>query len=120
MTGLVEKVSRNELDVSILAPLVLQAAERGDKVAEEIVKQSADELVEHVRALLTRMEFKRNVDVVFIGGLIDHPNVYSNLLGSKLKSVLPQVNTRPPLSDPVRGAIHLGLRHLEEIQSRAT
>ncbi len=114
VSGLVEKVSRNTLDVSTLAPLVLEAAEQGDKVAKEIVKQSADELIDHVRALISKIQIKRKVDVAFIGGLIDQPNVYSNLLENKLSSVLPQVNVRPPLSNPVRGAIYLGLRHLEE------
>lgn len=114
VTGLVEKVSTNAFDVSTLAPLVLEAAERGDRIAEQIVKQSADELIDHVRALISKVHVKRKLDVVFVGGLIDHPNVYSKLLASKLVSVLPQVNVRPPLSTPVQGAIYLGLRHLEE------
>ncbi|HEY4643651.1 MAG TPA: BadF/BadG/BcrA/BcrD ATPase family protein [Bacteroidota bacterium] len=111
---LVEKVSRNALDMSTLAPLVLEAAKDGDKVAEEILKQAADELVLHVRALLSGIQVRRKVDVVFSGGLIDHANIYSEFLERKLISACPQVSVRPPLSSPLKGAIHLALSLLEE------
>lgn len=112
--GLVEKVSRNAFDISTLAPLVLEAAKDGDKVAEEILKQAADELVLHVRALLSGIQVRRKVDVAFSGGLIDHANIYSEFLERKLVSACPQVNVRPPLSSPLKGAIHLALSLLED------
>ncbi|MEE9187171.1 MAG: BadF/BadG/BcrA/BcrD ATPase family protein, partial [Bacteroidota bacterium] len=45
VSGLVEKVSSNAFDVSTLAPLVLEVANRGDRIAGEIVRQSADDLI---------------------------------------------------------------------------
>ncbi|MEE9186705.1 MAG: hypothetical protein V3U10_01600, partial [Bacteroidota bacterium] len=113
------KVSSNAFDVSTLAPLVLEVANRGDRIAGEIVKQSADDLIVHVRALISKVQAKRKLDVALLGGVIDHPNVYSTLLASKLSSVLPQVNVRLPLSTPVQGAIQLGLNHIEEKHSVA-
>lgn len=120
VSGLVEKVSSNAFDVSMLAPLVLEAANRGDRIAGEIVKQAADDLIGHVRALISKVQARRKLDVALLGGVIDHPNVYSKLLASKLSSVLPQVNVRLPLSTPVQGAIQLGLHQIEEKHSVVT
>ena len=114
ISGLVEKVSRNAFDVPALAPLVFEAAEQGDEVAKDIIKQSANELIDQVKAMIPKIQAKRKVNVALVGGLIDHPNVYSKLLASTLIRVLPKINLRPPLSTPVQGAIQLGLCHTEE------
>lgn len=62
---------RAEGSLAELAPLVFEAARRGDAVGAALVERQADEIVAFARACLTRLELaERSVPIVLGGGII--------------------------------------------------
>ncbi|MCL4278864.1 MAG: hypothetical protein KJZ60_04150, partial [Ignavibacteriaceae bacterium] len=92
------------LDVASVAKIVIEAAEEGDLIAEDILDEEADELVLHIRSLIEK--FRTNIlSVAFSGSLIDNENFYSDLLKRKIKSTLPNVKITQAVLSPIGGAI---------------
>jgi N-acetylglucosamine kinase-like BadF-type ATPase len=103
-TSIINKVYKEKLDVASVAKIVIEAAEEGDPIAEDILDEEADELVLHIRSLIDKIHTS-NLNVAFSGSLIDNKNFYSDLLKNKIKSTLPNVKVVKPANPPVSGAI---------------
>ena len=59
-------------DVAALVPLICEVAEAGDPAATTVIEQAVDELVEHVRTLVRRLEpWPATPEVALAGGLIE-------------------------------------------------
>ena len=59
-------------DVASLVPLICEVAEAGDRAATVIIDRGVDELVEHIRTLLQRLEpWPAPPEVALSGGLIE-------------------------------------------------
>ena len=102
--NIINKVYNEKLDVASVAKIVIQAAEEGDPIAEDILDEEADELVLHIRSLIDKLQ-TNNLNVAFSGSLIDNKNYYSDLLKNKIKSTLPNIKVVKPANPPVSGAI---------------
>ncbi len=102
--NIINKVYNENLDVASVAKIVIEAAEEGDPIAENILEEEADELVLHIRSLIYKIQTS-NLNVAFSGSLIDNKNFYSDLLKNKIKSTLPNVKVVKPANPPVSGAI---------------
>ncbi|MDZ7625047.1 MAG: BadF/BadG/BcrA/BcrD ATPase family protein [Ignavibacteriaceae bacterium] len=103
-TSIINEVYKEKLDVASVAKIVIEAAEEGDPIAEDILDEEADELVLHIKSLMNKIQ-TANLNVAFSGSLIDNKNFYSDLLKQKIKSTLPKVIVVKPASTPVSGAI---------------
>ena len=112
-TSIINKVYKEKLDVASVAKIVIEAAEEGDPIAEDILDEEADELVLHIKSLLNKIQSNK-IDVAFSGSLIDNKNFYSDLLKQKIKSTLPKVKVVKPASSPVSGAILFAKRIVNE------
>jgi len=102
--NIISKVYNENLDVASVARIVIEAAEEGDPIAEDILDEEADELVLHIRSLITKIHTDK-LSVAFSGSLIDNKNYYSDLLKIKIKSTLPNIKVIKPANPPVNGAI---------------
>jgi len=111
--NIINKVYTEKLDVASVAKIVIEAAEEGDPIAEDILDEEADELVLHVRSLINKIN-KNNFSVSFSGSLIDNKNYYSDLLKRKIKSTLPNVNIIQAAFPPLGGAIIFAKRLANE------
>jgi N-acetylglucosamine kinase-like BadF-type ATPase len=111
--GIINKVYKEKLDVASVAKIVIEAAEEGDLIAEDILDEEADELVLHIKSLINKIHTDK-LNVSFSGSLIDNKNFYSDLLKRKIKSTLPRVTVVKPFSSPVTGAILLAKRIADE------
>ena len=59
-------------DVAALVPLICEVAEAGDPAATIVIEKAVDELVEHVRTLMRRLEpWPAPPEVALAGGLVD-------------------------------------------------
>ena len=59
-------------DVASLVPLVCEVAEAGDRAATIVIEKAVDDLVEHVRTLMRRLEpWPAPPEVALAGGLIE-------------------------------------------------
>lgn len=103
-TSIINEVYKEKLDVASVAKIVIEAAEEGDMIAEDILDEEADELVLHIKSLMNKIQTD-NLNVAFSGSLIDNKNFYSGLLKQKIKSTLPKVIVVKPACTPASGAI---------------
>jgi N-acetylglucosamine kinase-like BadF-type ATPase len=108
---LVNKVYKEKLDIASIAKIVIEAAEKGDKTANKILSDEADELVLHLKSILNKIPAKK-LNVSFSGSLIDDKNFYSDLLKKRIKENLPQIKITKPALFPVSGAILIAKRIL--------
>ncbi len=108
-TSIINEVYKENLDVASVAKIVIEAAEEGDMIAEDILDEEADELVLHIKSLLDKIHTDK-LNVAFSGSLLDNKNFYSALLRQKIKSTLPKVEIVKPAASPVSGAILLAKR----------
>jgi glucosamine kinase len=59
-------------DVASLVPLICEVAEAGDQAATAVIENAVDELVEHVRTLVQRLEpWPATPEVALAGGVIE-------------------------------------------------
>jgi N-acetylglucosamine kinase-like BadF-type ATPase len=111
--SIINKVYKEKLDVASVAKIVIEAAEEGDPIAEDILDEEADELVLHIKSLLDKIHIDK-LSVAFSGSLLDNKNFYSDLLKQKIKSTLTRVEIVKPAATPVSGAILLAKRIVNE------
>lgn len=93
-----------------LAPLVVTAAERGDAVADNILKAGAHELARMIAAVATALEF-REFAVTMTGGMMESVPAYRDRVSSSLRTMMPDALVRDPLLPPLLGAALLALGH---------
>jgi len=112
-SSIINKVYKEKLDVASVAKIVIEAAEEGDPIAENILDEEADELVLHIASLIKKIH-SNNFSVAFSGSLIDNKNFYSDLLKQKIKSSLPNIKAVKPAFSPVSGAILFAKRFADD------
>jgi len=109
---LITELYRNNFDIASVAPLVLEAAEKGDEAALAIIEQELDELMLHVKAM--REKIKTPVmDISFIGGILSNDNIYSRKFIEKIHKKFKDVNIKKPDSNPAFGAVLMAKKQCE-------
>lgn len=91
-----------------LAPIVLQAAEEGDPVADAIRAEAADELAKLVSVLGRRLRCQGgHYELAVAGGVLVHHQWLRNALFDRLVAEDFAPHTLSIVPDPVRGALRL-------------
>lgn len=101
---LITAVYKNNFDIAAVAPLVIQAAEQGDEICENILMNEVDELISHfhsMKKLINEIELK----VSLIGGTITTDNYYARLFAEKAVSIEGVKITEPELKPEYGAAI---------------
>lgn len=89
----------NQREVAALAPLVLQLAAEGDRVARQIIDEGATHLAGMATHLMSTLHLSYS-DIVFAGGLLTGNTVLQHTVQQKLGLSAPPL----PLYPPVVGA----------------
>lgn len=105
---LISRVYRENLDIASLAQIVIKAADSGDAVATEIVEAAAEELQDHVRAVLPKLDAP--VPVVLSGNVLSTDNSLSRKLKTMLQKNFPNIKIQEPEFPPAVGAAFLALK----------
>ncbi len=96
-----------------LAPLVSQAAERQDAVADEIIWQAMNDLAVAVQSVARRLDLQSsNFPLVFVGGGLGR-GLLQQRLRAWFHKTLPNADIILPSVEPAVGAALLALRSLE-------
>ncbi len=103
---LITEIYKNNFDIASAAPLVIEAAEKGDKEALKIIEEETDELILHVQAMHIKLK-EPVMNLALIGGLITHKNIYSDTFIRKLKENSVKVNLKEPDYPPAMGAVFM-------------
>jgi N-acetylglucosamine kinase-like BadF-type ATPase len=97
LSRIVYKDYSSKFAVASLAPLVSEAAERGDAVARDILTHSVNELVKMVDAVINRLELRDEAVPVVRGGSVFHEHIY---VTQRLEEELRRVASRCTLVEP--------------------
>ncbi|MDA0987285.1 MAG: hypothetical protein O3A55_06795 [Bacteroidetes bacterium] len=115
---IIKKVYREQFNISKLAPQIILAAQKGEKISSHIIKTSINELVLMVETLVKKGDFrnfevvkeKNKIPIICYGGLIDG----SNYFRKKLEKAILKSNRRFKIIKrkflPVEGALNLVLK----------
>jgi N-acetylglucosamine kinase len=101
---LITEVYNKNFKVQDVTPLVMKAAEEGDRHCADILDKQTDELMIHIMTMKEKLK-EEGMRLVFIGGLIINYNIYSRLLRDKIKVLLPRIVIQEPDYPPEIGAI---------------
>jgi N-acetylglucosamine kinase-like BadF-type ATPase len=121
---IISKIYQGGFDPALVAPLVLKAAEKGDKVSKGILEEAALELVHHVRVLLAKLKRLKNplsgkrMTLVLLGGMLERSNYFSHALKKRIRSAFPRVDIRPPKRGAAHGGVLLALEGLKGLNDR--
>ena len=106
--GLIEVVYRRGWTVSqiaALAPIIDQAAVNGDRIAQDIMNQAADELVLATEVILVDLfNFTETVEIVTIGGVWQSLSNLRQRFESAIHSISPHISIIWPRHEPAYGA----------------
>jgi N-acetylglucosamine kinase-like BadF-type ATPase len=117
---IVSKIYQDHFDVSRIAPLVLNAAAKGDEVSRNILDEASSELADHVRVLVKKLRQSdersggQKTNFVSLGGMLERSNYLSQALRRRIKSLFPSVRVLPPKKSPASGAVLLALSRLRQ------
>lgn len=111
---LITQIYRNHFEIPPVAKLLLQAAEQGDAIANQIVNEEIDELLLHIRTMEKKIAVQV-LEVSFIGSLIVKDNIFSLKLRERIKAELPNVSLKEAKSAPAFGAVLLGLKRMNSL-----
>ena len=101
--NLITEIYKNNFDIASVAPLVIDAAQKGDKVAQMIIETEADELVLHIESMRKKLKEKK-MYVALIGSLITTENFYSFRFREKVVQKFDDVIIKDAENPPEIGA----------------
>jgi N-acetylmuramic acid 6-phosphate etherase len=97
-----------------LAPLVVQAAERGDPVANTIIQQAASDLTATVMAVVHGLGLEQaHFPLVLAGGNLQ-PGLLRDCLSLRLQQIAPYAQVTNPTVEPAIGAALLALKQIDK------
>lgn len=88
--GLITAVYSGGFDIASTAPLVIEAAEKGDAAAIQILEEESDNLLEHIAAMKKKFAGEQ-LKLSLVGSTLTKPNRYSDLFKAKLSEKHPDV-----------------------------
>ncbi len=93
-----------------LAPLVSQAAQQGDTIAQNILAQAAQDLAAQVMAVQRRLALPADAPIAPVGGAYEHVHGLRAGFASALRAMNPQANIVDAQLPPALGAALIALR----------
>lgn len=105
---LITAVYKEKLELSTLAPLVMELASQGIPAAREILERGARALTEQVLVARKRLPMTA-VRVATLGGLIDKPTIYREFLASSLREADPGITVSFADKTAVEGAAAMAI-----------
>ncbi len=105
--NILDKVFHQDFEVQKLAPLVIECAEANDKKCIGIIDEAVDKLAKHLYLFFELTKRKKNIDLAFIGSIIENDNILSRKLKARIKKDFKNVNVIPKKNSPVYGAVLL-------------
>jgi N-acetylglucosamine kinase-like BadF-type ATPase len=105
---LISAVYTNGFDIASVAPLVVEAADKGDDIANKILDEESDGLIDHIKAMKDKFG-DETLKISLVGSVLTKPNSFSDLFKQKLAGRYPDVLLEQTEEPPVMGAVYLAL-----------
>jgi len=106
-------------DFSALVPQVLECADKGDALAEEILSIAGAELAQLAKIVIRKLSLGGSLlKAATTGGVFKHSDTVRRVFFNALRADLPEVETIPEPVDPIYGAISLAIKEAENQATR--
>lgn len=92
----------DEFEPQIIAPFVLQAADSGDKICQQIIQQDCDHLARQV--LLVKNKLKMKSPSIILAGGLQRKKYFQNKIRESIYKQIPDVRWHAPVLEPAVGA----------------
>jgi len=96
----------DKMEIALLAPVVFEAAAKGDQHVMDILEEGARVLTEYTEAVATRLHLLAP-KVMLIGGLFQRDSIYAHAFRRRLKKNLPDARVATSERAPEMGAAWL-------------
>ena len=100
---LITEVYRNNFNIPSVTPLVFEAAESGDKIAQRILEDEANELFLHISAMKIKLDVSL-LNVSLVGSLLTTANYFSYLFNEMVVRKFNDVQIKEAEHSPEFGA----------------
>lgn len=110
---LITEIYKNNFDIASFAPVVLEAASKGDPIAVGIVEQESDELILHISSMRKKL-LEKPLYVSLIGGILCNENILSQKFIEKTVIEFDDVIIKEKDFSPAYGAVILALKGLKK------
>jgi len=106
--AIINALYKEQFDIASTAPLVMEAASKGDPAAKKILSEACTDLTGVIRAVLCGMNkgLRRppRRPLAFVGRLLEKENMYSRMLRTSIRRERLPVTVHSAESSPVVGA----------------
>lgn len=106
---LINLVYSNNFDLASAAPLVIEAAEKKDRICQQILSDEVDELFSHIRTVKSRIAAPL-MKLCLLGSILNTNNHFSKIFRQKIKILHPDIIITEPAYPPELGAVIHGLK----------
>lgn len=113
---LISEIYRNNFDIASVAPLVIESAEKGDKVSLNIIESECNEIILHISAMKKKLNEEKLL-LSFIGSLLTNDNFYSYIVKEKIIQKYDDVVIKESENSPEFGAVLMAKELFENSQS---
>lgn len=105
-------------EIAQLSKIAVRAAEEGDKVAQDILKDAAKELAVAAIAVIEQLRMERDeFQVAYVGGVFEAGELILAPLREEIQGFAPNARIEPPIDPPVIGAAKMAKQsHTGKIQ----
>jgi len=110
---IVKAYAERNFEYQMLTPLVMQAAEKGDKVALDIINKSCQHLLDLLNAIAKNFKSK-TIDVALMGGVVENNTLLAKMLDKEIKKNKKFNKVQPKLS-ATDAAVKMAINILEEM-----
>lgn len=109
---LITKIYSENFDIASVAPLVIGAAQSGDKHALKILEEESSALIQHLKAAIKLLKAKE-INLCLSGGLLSNKNFYSTMLKNKIRNDFKNIRIKKAEHSPEFGAVLLAKKYYE-------
>ncbi|MEO8664687.1 MAG: BadF/BadG/BcrA/BcrD ATPase family protein [Ignavibacteria bacterium] len=85
--NVVEKVFNENFEIQLLAPLVIECAEKKCGLSLKIVNEAVDGLIQDIKTFIKVSKRKRSINIAFIGSIIENRNILSDKLKREINKL---------------------------------
>jgi len=98
-----------KVKIAKLAPVITQAARKGDPLALDILRVAAGELALLVKSVIGQSPWIKRMELVVAGGVMEHDEIVTNKLKESLANDFPSLLVSSPKGTALDGACMLAL-----------
>ncbi|HPA48459.1 MAG TPA: BadF/BadG/BcrA/BcrD ATPase family protein [bacterium] len=99
--------------IAQLASVVFESLVEGDETARKIIQDAADVFGRAVQCVAGKLNLSEPFAAVLTGGIIEHNEVYFDLVKEEIQVRLPGAEVIHPILQPVKGAVLKALEALD-------